>query len=690
MAGLFIGTLAYELSQVRKLQEINREVSLFTLEAGRISVRLLQGFDAVAEFAAKSALLGDPDYRTQWIEWETAVNADLGRLAVVTLSEPEAEILRQMMMGWNRYESLTPDLLGGSAGNLPEVEAILAALRSDTEALISANESVVAERAQASAQAAGEARSVARLAAAGSLALAALLSLLLYLSIAAPLRRFTRGTRELAQGHFAYRLDVQQVPGEFRELARDLDRMAERLGELDVMKEEFISHVSHELKAPLAAIHETIEIFLDGIPGPLSAKQRHLMELSRKNSQRLASMISDLLTISRLEVGADGYEPGWHDFAEIVEATVEELGPLANERKLWISVQLPPGGADLACDPRRIADVVGNLVGNAAKFSPVGGAVGVQLAKLERLPDGMDAPQTGDGTMGEPPFFLLSVEDEGPGVADEHKEAIFEKFNQVNGRERLRGQGVGLGLAIARRITQAHGGRIWVEDSEAGGSVFRVLIPRFAHGWSNRVSPEPPVRTPETDPADEGPPAPASPRTGALLGAFAMVILSGCASLPFFGGESPAEPASESPAAGEVEPLSGAAEERIAAGWSFLESRSFDEAFQEFSEAIAIEPDRGLQAEAHWGRALVHLLSDGPLGDRERAGASLTTLEEEFPDTRHGMQALWVLTLLRELEQVRNVVADQEAILRQLTETVEMLKAIDLNRRPPARRPPPG
>jgi signal transduction histidine kinase len=486
MAALLIGALAYQLSQVEKLQGINREVSLIKMEAARISVRLLQGLEGVREFAAKSAVLGDPDYFTQLEDWEQAVDEDLGRLARVGLSEREEEVRARMEARWEDYRRVAPSLTEDPLAFLDEVEAILTDLRFETEELISVNEEVVAERAAAAAVAAGEARTVAWIATGSSLALAGLLSLLLYLSISGPLRRLTRGTRELARGRFDHRLAVRG-PGELCSLGEDFNHMAEQLGELEGMKQDFISHVSHELKTPLAAIRETIEVLLDGLPGPVTPKQAHLLELSRKSSTRLSSMISNLLEISRLEAGASAYDPRWGDLAEITGAVVEEVGPLAEERRIRLAFHPAAAEAELACDRDRIGDVVANLVGNALKFSPEEREVRVSLSRVDTLPPVLPPGASEVVADERGPFLLLSVEDEGPGVPDEHKERIFEKFHQVTQPERIRGQGVGLGLAIARRVVEAHSGAIWVEDRPDGGAVFRVLLPRVPSRWRHRV-----------------------------------------------------------------------------------------------------------------------------------------------------------------------------------------------------------
>jgi two-component system, NtrC family, sensor histidine kinase GlrK len=691
VAALLIGALAYQFVQNEKLQSITRELSLIKLEAARISVRLLQDLEGVREFAAKSVVLGDPDYLAQLADWERAVEEDLARLEEVGLSEEEERVRTRMVARWEAYRRVAPTLTGAPLAFVDEMDLILTDLRLATEDLIAANDEVVTERAAAAGEAAVRAQTVGWTAAGLSLVLAGLLSLLLYHSISEPLRRLTRGTRELARGRFDHRLKIQG-PGELRSLAKDFNHMAEQLGELEGMKQDFVSHVSHELKNPLAAIQETIAVLLDGLPGPVTSRQTRLLELARKSSLRLSSMISNLLEISRLEGGASTYDPRWCDLREIIRSLVDEMEPLARERNIRMHVLSGAEPVALVCDEERAGDVVGNLVGNALKFSPEGTTVRVSLRRLEDLPDFV-ASRDREGITGERgPLLLLSVEDEGPGVPDDHKDLIFEKFHQVNPRGRIRGQGVGLGLAIASRIVKAHAGAIWVEDGPGKGAIFRVLLPRVPTRWRDRV----PATPPGTGlPSSEGPTRfMGARRTSARLVLATMLVGlggGGCASAP--ASEEVPIPVPEPHLEIEGEPpytvippeevpITLPIAVRLSRGWALLERREFTEATAEF-QAVIDEGETGhRRAEALWGIALVNLSPGNQNADPDRARVALRTIANDFRGTLLGAQASWTLALLDEMRQVQEVAARQEAVLRQLGETVDLLKQIDLTRRP--------
>jgi two-component system sensor histidine kinase GlrK len=385
---------------------------------------------------------------------------------------------------WRRYliQFATPardSLATGRPGSArfagPELvenlDAVLASMRSATDSLILTNEAAVARRTQESGLAVDQARRAAWWGGATSLTLAVLLSLGLWIYTSGPLRRLNRGTQEIAGGNFNHRIPVGGG-GELTKLAEDFNKMASKLGEVDELKKEFISHVSHELKGPLAAIQETHLILLDRIPGPLTEKQAHLLELSQQSANRLSAMIGNLLGVSRFEAGSMHYQFEVHDAAAVTCDVVDELSALAEEKDLDVRLEFAPV-TTLSCDPERLREVVANLVGNAYKFSPRGGTVKVGWRVVDVPPGRSPAGREG----AKPPYLLLSVEDEGPGVPDAHKEGIFEKFYQVRRRTRTKGQGVGLGLAIARKIVEAHGGCIWVEDGEARGSRFQAVFP---------------------------------------------------------------------------------------------------------------------------------------------------------------------------------------------------------------------
>ena len=160
-----------------------------------------------------------------------------------------------------------------------------------------------------------------------------LVSFFIVQSISRPLKQLTQGTRTIAEGKFFYRLDTTRHD-EFAQLAKDFNTMTLRLDELDQMKKDFVSHVSHELKAPLASMQETIRLLLEQIPGPLNDKQRRLLELNLASGRRLSTMIGNLLDLSRFEAGVVQYELKSNDLIALVRTAAADLEPHAGEKDL--------------------------------------------------------------------------------------------------------------------------------------------------------------------------------------------------------------------------------------------------------------------------------------------------------------------------------------------------------------------
>jgi signal transduction histidine kinase len=240
-----------------------------------------------------------------------------------------------------------------------------------------------------------------------------------------------------------------------------------------------VSHVSHELRTPLVAMQETNRLLLDGLPGPLTERQRRLLGLNLQGSRRLSAMIANLLDLARLEAGVMRYDIRPHDLAALVRAAAGELEAWAQERGVRFAVEVPGTPLLAECDADRTVEVVVNLLDNASKFSPPDGAVAVRLRDAGSVPD--EVPRdlarslAGPGPNGR--YAVLEIADLGPGVPDRDKRSVFERFHQAGTEATPRATGVGLGLAICHEIVRAHGGAIWVADNKPTGSVFSVVLP---------------------------------------------------------------------------------------------------------------------------------------------------------------------------------------------------------------------
>jgi PAS domain S-box-containing protein len=237
--------------------------------------------------------------------------------------------------------------------------------------------------------------------------------------------------------------------------ARQLITQNESLRELDRLKDEFIRMFSHELRTPLASILGYVEMLReDGVSGP---DADHCTEVIDRNAKRLLRLVEDLQLLSQIQSGKMVMDFRSSDLADIAASAVEERRPEAQRKHIDLvlsTTDLP----DVAVDPARIAQLLGNLLSNAMKFTSDGGRVEVSLR-----PDG--------------DRVVLAVADTGTGIPAADRERIFERFFRTKIVTEHAMQGPGLGLTITKAIVEAHNGTIVVDSEEGSGSTFTVSLP---------------------------------------------------------------------------------------------------------------------------------------------------------------------------------------------------------------------
>ncbi|RMG46626.1 MAG: HAMP domain-containing protein [Acidobacteria bacterium] len=481
LIALMVGLLIYLVSVIHQMVSINQSLSHINFRAAMTALQLMRDLDQLENDTRKFLVTRDPGYANKVAEMHRLIIEDLRILRATGHAARERTEIETFDRLWQRYLQVAarPEqpVRAGDGGATATPISYLESLRLQADILIRVTQQEIASQVQSVAVTGKRAEFISWVAGAIALGLSVLVSLLITRSILKPLDQLTEGTRALAQGNFSYHLDI---PGDDKlaQLARDFNTMTERLGELDQMKKDFISHVSHELKAPLASMQEITQLLLDEIPGPLTEKQKHFLQLNLQSGRRLSAMIGNLLDLSRMEAGVMDYQRQAQDIIALVRTALAEAQVLMDEKHLRLETELPPHPLIVECDGDRIIQVIRNLLDNALKFSPPGGTIGVKVSALtsstrlptywrERFPE---LPPAGG-------YVLIAISDSGPGVPDAHKEKIFQKFHQVKQGRKLPGQGVGLGLAICRTIVEAHQGAIWVEDNEGGGSIFYVLLP---------------------------------------------------------------------------------------------------------------------------------------------------------------------------------------------------------------------
>jgi two-component system sensor histidine kinase GlrK len=277
-------------------------------------------------------------------------------------------------------------------------------------------------------------------------------------TILRPLRQLQGHIKQIGQGNFGESLQIK-APAELRELVDTVNWMRRKLQEIDDMKTEFLAHVSHELRTPMASIQEGTHLLLDEIPGPLLPEQRTTLRIMSDSSRRLIHLISTILDLSKMEAGMMEYRIVPVDLHRIGEISINKIRLLADSKHVQLVLENIKERSWVKADASRLEQVLDNLLSNALKFSPEGGVVKVQMK-----PD----PQAG--------VLEVTVSDTGPGIVPEDLPHIFERFYQGRTKGKRTAGGSGLGLALAKKVVEAHGGRIWIESEKGKGATVRFIL----------------------------------------------------------------------------------------------------------------------------------------------------------------------------------------------------------------------
>jgi signal transduction histidine kinase len=300
-----------------------------------------------------------------------------------------------------------------------------------------------------------------------ALLLAIVVSSLLARRFTRPLRRLTDAARALAEGDLARRVSAEraQTGGlEIAELSHQFNAMADQVEEtMEVIRRdrdisrEFLADVSHELRTPLAALR-TFNELLQEKAGNDPAARTEFLEASAQQIERLDWLAQNLLELSKLDSGLVRLDLRPDDLRATILSAVEQAQVSATRRGIALTTELPETPLVTRHDPQRLGQVLINLIGNALKFTPRGGAVQVTLVPHRR-------------------GARIQVTDTGVGIGANELPHVFERFYRGSRANEARGSGSGLGLAIVRSIVEMHNGRVMVESRVGSGSTFTVTLP---------------------------------------------------------------------------------------------------------------------------------------------------------------------------------------------------------------------
>lgn len=306
-----------------------------------------------------------------------------------------------------------------------------------------------------------------------------------FVTLTRPLVQLTDATTSISEGNFNLQVKPSYLvfKDEITLLSENFNTMTEHLNELytsleervrqrtqelaeardeaiaaNKSKSEFVSVVSHELKLPMTSIKGYSDLMLSGATGPLNENQSNFLTTIRNNVNRMATLVSDLTDISRIESGNLRIEPRsvpvWDVIDEVVNLTRTQL----EQKKQTLQLEIPENLSKAWCDRNRLAQVLTNLISNANKYTPEGGALTVQAAQV----DGM---------------IQVKVQDNGLGMTPEDQEKLFSKFFRSADEKIREAPGTGLGLSITKNLIELQGGEIWFESEYRKGTTFYFTTP---------------------------------------------------------------------------------------------------------------------------------------------------------------------------------------------------------------------
>ncbi|MEB3299863.1 MAG: HAMP domain-containing sensor histidine kinase [Candidatus Sericytochromatia bacterium] len=231
------------------------------------------------------------------------------------------------------------------------------------------------------------------------------------------------------------------------------------LRDLEQLRTQFISSVSHELRTPLTTIMGFAELLTDGLAGPLAPEAKDFVQEIRRAGERITHLVDELLDDARVQAGTFQIHPEPIAPVARIQALAGSLDPQLLAKGLKLDLDLSPACPNITADPRRVDQVLLNLLSNAIRHSPPGGRISVKARPCV-------------------PGLRVEVTDQGPGIAPQDQNLLFQRYRQIGGRST---GGTGLGLAIARAIVQAHGGEIGVSSAPGHGATFWFTLPGEAH-----------------------------------------------------------------------------------------------------------------------------------------------------------------------------------------------------------------
>ena len=458
---------------LQTLNAVNRRAdTLVQLQRKIAAYRQLQ-HDTTGQLYSVSAALLIPDERTldATLRQLNQFGYDLDRLQFV--AKDEVELLGRVREDYEQFIKVVTQVVelirAGKAAQGREVQLTQAGPLADrlerlTNELVNKAEADMVASIDATHDAYVTSRWVVIAFAVGAIALSLLLGYAISWSLIGPVQRMDERLKQIAAGDFSGRVEIPNRD-ELGALAANLNRMNEELGRLYQQleaasrhKSDFLANMSHELRTPLNAIIGFSEVLLERMFGELNPKQEEYLQDIVTSGRHLLSLINDILDLSKVEAGRMDLDLGQFDLPAALDNCRTLVRERASRHGIALDLAVDERVGQIVADERKVRQVLLNLLSNAVKFTLEGGRVAISAVRAD---GGVE----------------IAVSDTGIGIAPEDQETIFEEFRQAGSDYVRKREGTGLGLALAKRFVELHGGRIWVKSEVGRGSTFTFTIP---------------------------------------------------------------------------------------------------------------------------------------------------------------------------------------------------------------------
>lgn len=451
VAGLATSAI-YTDRLARRAQTALAQTALATQSTRRLATLLRE----LERSARQSAILGDANVPEAYLGLRKQFLAAAARLETAPFESAQRSRLKRMLaIEASVFAALSSPERSGEAVERASAE-FLEGHRLADETISEANALTERER-QSMSDIAEDARRFVYWQLAAAVPLAIVVAVGVALAMVRPVRKLDTAIGALGAGRLADPIRVSG-PRDIRELGERLEWLRSELLGIEQQKNRFMRHIAHELKTPLSAVRESADLLLERVAGALTPTQRELADILRRNALELQRLVEDLLQLGEAQFRRLHLETETLNLPQIVQQVAADHELAARTKALSLSFELDENAASFIGDREKLRVILDNLISNAIKHSPNGGTIVVRSQRNDR-------------------DILLDVQDDGPGIAREDRDKVFDPFYQgrTTGSGVLRNSGVG--LSIVREYAAAHVGDVHVADDERGGALLRVRLP---------------------------------------------------------------------------------------------------------------------------------------------------------------------------------------------------------------------